>query len=826
MLALACLAVLSPERMTAAPPDGGLDASPSGGAALRLRRGDVDARALSKASSPHGRVGSGLFVVQFERAVLDAWRAAATADGLEVIAPIPDDGMLVRGHADAVARFVERPYVRGWMPYGPRERLDPALDAAVENGGTGDVPVAVQIVGDEAGEELARRLEREAATSAGPTSRVAGFVIVRGVWSSATLATLLGDASVVNVEAVGVARLCEERAGVVVAGLLDATGARPGGPGYVDWLAAKGFSGGTFDFGIDFTDTGLDRGVANDAGGHPDFRDASGSSRVAYAASYVANSSPADVTGHGTLNASIAAGYNVLAGAPYQDADGYRYGLGIAPFARIGSSKVFDDLTGEMRLTASFATIAARAHRSGMRMWSNSWGVPGNRYTLQSMEYDALVRDADPETPGNQELTTVVASGNTGSEGSVWSPGTAKNVITVGASENFRLAGAPDGCDVGDDAADDVRDVAPFSSRGPVNDGRIKPDIVAPGSHMQGSASRNSFFTATGLCVDRPAQRYYPPGQTLYAWASGTSQAAPVVSGAAALVRAYAVAHAWLPGNAAPSPAMIKALLLGAATPMTGANAGARTPDGGQGFGRVSLGPVFDDAARTFVDQSVRFTESDQVYETSGFVGDPSRPLRVALAWTDAPGLPSAAPWVNDLDLEVRIGDLVFVGNVLQNGLSEEGGDLGRDRRNTAEVVVVPAGTRGPFTVTVRAVSVAGDGVPGDADATDQDFALVVYNVEDGRWPYPMAPVVSSTEAKGKKPVRVTIAGEHLSGTTTAEINGIPVPAALVRYDEGTGRLLLEGKRKELAVVRGDNRLVLANGDLRSTEVVFRYRRR
>jgi hypothetical protein len=360
-----------------------------------------------------------------------------------------------------------------------------------------------------------------------------------------------------------------------------------------------------------------------------------------------------------------------------------------------------------------------------------------------------------------------------------------------------------------------------------VSDGRAKPDIVAPGSHMQGAASRNSFFTATGLCVDRPIERYYPTGQTLYAWASGTSQATPVVSGAAALVRAYTVAHGWLPGSAAPSPAMIKALLLGSATPLTGANAGEFLPDPGQGFGRVALGPVFDDAARTLVDQSVRLGESGQTYETTGFVGDPSRPFRVALAWTDAPGLPSAAPQVNDLDLEVRIGDQVFVGNALRNGFSIEGADLGPDIRNTAEVVVIPAGLRGPFTVTVRAASVAGDGVPGDADATDQDFALVVYNVEDGRWPYPMAPVIANAVASGKKTaVTVTIDAEHLSASTTAEVNGIVVPAALVTFDESTQRLLLKGRRKALGIVRGDNRLVLANGDLRSTEVVFQYRRK
>jgi hypothetical protein len=81
----------------------------------------------------------------------------------------------------------------------------------------------------------------------------------------------------------------------------------------------------------------------------------------------------------------------------------------------------------------------------------------------------------------------VFAAGNDGSgANTVGLPGTAKNVITVGASENVQAFGGADGCGVGDNGADNANDIIGFSSRGPTADGRKKPDIVAPGTHVSG----------------------------------------------------------------------------------------------------------------------------------------------------------------------------------------------------------------------------------------------------------------------------------------------------------------------------------------------------
>jgi hypothetical protein len=100
----------------------------------------------------------------------------------------------------------------------------------------------------------------------------------------------------------------------------------------------------------------------------------------------------------------------------------------------------------------------------------------------------------------------------------------------------------------------------------------------------------------------------------------------------------------------------------------------------------------------------------------------------VTLAWTDAPGFSAFAPWVNDLDLEVTINGQVYRGNNFKGQVSQPDGEP--DTRNNIEGVWLPAGTVGTFVLRIRATNIAGDGVPGNTDLSDQDFALAIYNAE------------------------------------------------------------------------------------------------
>src|SRR4030095_15134474 len=106
---------------------------------------------------------------------------------------------------------------------------------------------------------------------------------------------------------------------------------------------------------------------------------------------------------------------------------------------------------------------------------------------------------------------------------------------------------------------------------------------------------------------------------------------------------------------------------------------------------------------------------------------DLNEPLKATLVWTDAPGAISSCPsLVNDLDLElVQDGKTILRGNAFNNGLSTAGGPA--DFLNNVEQVIQPSPS-GHYTLTVRAAVLPGDGIPGNADTTDQDFALVVTN--------------------------------------------------------------------------------------------------
>ena len=117
-------------------------------------------------------------------------------------------------------------------------------------------------------------------------------------------------------------------------------------------------------------------------------------------------------------------------------------------------------------------------------------------------------------------ITVVASAGNTGPEPmTIGVPGNVPYVITVGAmSDNFTPA----------DGGDDV--LASFSSVGPTFEGFVKPEVVAPGGHLLGLMN----LDAT-LAVEHP-EFHYGLAAVPYFEMSGTSQAAAVVSGAAALL--------------------------------------------------------------------------------------------------------------------------------------------------------------------------------------------------------------------------------------------------------------------------------------------------
>jgi hypothetical protein len=144
----------------------------------------------------------------------------------------------------------------------------------------------------------------------------------------------------------------------------------------------------------------------------------------------------------------------------------------------------------------------------------------------------------------------------------------------------------------------------------------------------------------------------------------------------------------------------------------------------------VNLRELFDpEAARVVLDQSVVLTDPSESTSFSVTPADPSRPLRVTLAWTDAPGTPGepeAPALVNDLDLTVTDANgTTYHGNAFELGRSVPGGSP--DRLNNLENILLE-NPDGSYLLEVGAFALPGDGVPGTGDQTDQDFALVISN--------------------------------------------------------------------------------------------------
>jgi hypothetical protein len=715
---------------------GVIDTTAGEGAGTLVGMGrNVRLDAAQKGGLPHVEKlgGARLRLVQFAGPVRREWLDRLRDSGLEVIAYVPNNAYLVRGDEGAsgqMLRAARIAYDRGegflqWEgPFLDEYKIHPALAPRMKEP-EGEVTVAVQVARsaryfDGAADADVEMTKRLASGTIIDSYEVLGFTNLKLRLEAGRIGEIAALANVVNIEPWSPPRLLDERAAQIVAGDLTGDGKQARGPGYQNWLAARGLAS-RFGFAIDVTDTGIDRGSTEADKLHPDFLDSTGQSRVLYARDYTRELDAGDPPGHGTINLSIAGGSSASADSAARDSAGFMHGLGVAPFALLGSSRIFQ-ASGKFDLSEPYTSLISAAYRDGARVSSNSWGEVRNEYSLDAQEYDARVRDAMPAAEGRQEMVICFAAGNAGPNEAISSPGTAKNVLSIGASENFR-SGGEDGCGVEDADADNAQDMAFFSSGGPLFDGRLKPDIVAPGSHIQGAASQHPEYDGTGVCGEDIDKPYFPAGQTLYTWSSGTSHSTPVVAGAAALARQF-----FLNRGEEPSAALIKALLTNTATYMTGAGAGGNLPHPNQGWGLLNIGRAFDGASKIFVNQSHTFTDSGQEFVITGEIKDSSLPFRVTLCWSDAPGFTAVAPWVNNLDLEVVVGGRVYTGNSFTGQQSEPGGEP--NTKDNVEGVWLPAGTTGVFAIRVRAQNIAGDGVPGNADAADQDFALVVYNGE------------------------------------------------------------------------------------------------
>lgn len=381
--------------------------------------------------------------------------------------------------------------------------------------------------------------------------------------------------------------------------------------------------------------------------------------------------------------------------------------------------------------------LFSQAYEAGARIHTNSWGADvAGVYNRNSFAVDRFMWD-------HPDMLILFAAGNSGADAdsdgtidpdSMGAPGTAKNCLTVGASENARPADSdpPPGVDKqwkdlrwpklgpAGHVSDDPDGMAAFSSRGPTDDLRVKPDLVAPGTNVLSLLS--SVFPEN----DEPLWGRLPEGHPLrdrYCWSGGTSMSTPLAAGAAALVRQYLLETGRF-DERGPSAALVKALLVAGAAPMAGQFAG-EVPEGTNdvsGFGRVDVtgtlaaGPLYTDEPADAV-----ATGEVRRYRVEAGTG----PLKVALAWTDAPSPIGADGLENRLYLRVRTPE----GEVLDGDTSAF-----PEPSNNVQQVVVADPAEGGHEVLVHGVAVvhAAPAAGAEEGGPRQDFALAVVNASGG----------------------------------------------------------------------------------------------
>lgn len=301
----------------------------------------------------------------------------------------------------------------------------------------------------------------------------------------------------------------------------------------------------------------------------------------------------------------------------------------------------------------------------GMVITNNSYGNIVNECDYMGL-YDLYARVLDQQSFQMPSLQNIFSAGNSGGMTCYGLPQgyrtvlggyqSAKNVITVGNTT-------------------ELGDVITASSKGPVKDGRIKPEIVAQGTNVMSCWPISAYSFNTGTSMSSPA----------------------VASGLALLYEKYRLMHA----GANPKSALMKALVCNGST-----DYGTTGPDYAYGFGWMNLL-----RSVTMLENNNYFNDSvaNTVTNTHNItVAANTAQLKVMLYWNDpAASVLAARTLVNDLDLKVTDPlsnvnlPLVLDANNVLAAASQN-----RDSLNNIEQVVIANPPAGVYSLEVKGTAV------------------------------------------------------------------------------------------------------------------------
>lgn len=678
--------------------------------------------------------GQGYYIVQFETPTFQEWIDGIEALGGNFYSYIPNNAFIV-GMSDSVREDVEKlPYVRWVGIFQPAYKLSEALLSGEMRGHQGDTTFIEMMIFTNA-----NGVAEQIITLGGFVTYISDSLLQAIIeFDKIDDAAFIPDVSWVQL--VPIYKSNNDVAAEIMNVIPVWTHSPYGLTGAGQIVAVA--------------DTGLDTGV-NDASMHDDFEGRIvaihswpiDSSWDPYVENPGADDGAADVeSGHGTHVAGSVLGDGTNSNG---DIKGMAHGAELV-FQAVQQYTDWKDLPGYppdgyylTGIPADLEDLFSEAYNDGAQIHTNSWGhEPDDGYGT----YDDDCVEVDTFIWENQDFVVLFAAGNEGVDvgpdgipdsgdedgivdlDSMSSPGTAKNAITVGASESVRSAGGYQGTYDGfrfddgsrkfpdipinnDHVSDDADGMAAFSGRGLCDDGRIKPDIVAPGTNIL--STRSSVASGTGWGVH----------DDYYMYMGGTSMSTPLTAGAVTLIRQYYrdIEQIY------PSAALIKATLINGATDIAGQYPGGQNdappiPNENEGWGRVDLmNSIFPSSPRVlrYEDVSPGFPigsgGSPHIYEYDITAGEP---LRITLVWTDPPGDPAVAvALVNHLELEVTApdGTTVYRGNYFSGGESIPGGSY--DTVNNVENVYINNPQDGVYTVEV---------IPTNINDGPQPYALVV----------------------------------------------------------------------------------------------------